>query len=158
MIQGASGIMRVAARVLVVENHLAAAESMAKLLELYGHEVQIARDGLQALAAALRWRPEFILLDLGLPGIDGYEVACQLRQDMACQKMVLIAVTGYGQPADRERSRAAGIDHHLLKPVNWDVLRSLQSPSEAVAGGDDGSPGGADACAGPTPAFSSGGD
>jgi CheY-like chemotaxis protein len=158
MIQDASGIMQAAARVLVVEDSVDAAESSAKVLALFGHEVQVARDGPEAIAAALRWQPEFILLDLGLPGINGYEVARRLRQDMACQKMVLIAVTGYGQPADRERSREAGIDHHLLKPVDWGVLRSLLSPSEAVAGGHDGSPVGADACAGPTPAFSSGGD
>jgi two-component system OmpR family response regulator len=158
MIQGASDIMRIGAQVLVVEDHADTVESMAKLLELFGHEVQIARDGPQAIAAARRWRPEFILLDLGLPGMDGYEVARRLRQEGPCQETVVIAVTGYGQPEDRERSRAAGIDHHLLKPVDPDVWRSLLSRSEAAGGGDDGSPGGPGASAGPAPPLSSGGD
>jgi two-component system CheB/CheR fusion protein len=158
MIQGASGIMRVGTRVLVVEHRVDAAESSAKLLELSGHEVQVARDGPEAIAAALRWQPGVILLDLGLPGMDGYEVARRLRQEPACEKTVLIAVTGHGQSEDRQRSRTAGIDHHLLKPVDWDVLRSLLPRSEAMAGGDNSSPVGADACAGPAPAFSSGGD
>jgi CheY-like chemotaxis protein len=114
-------------RILVVEDQVDVAETMARLLELFGHEVQVARDGPQALATALAWRPDFILLDLGLPGMDGYEVARRLRQEPACQKTVLIAVTGHGQPVDRQRSHAAGIDYHLLKPVQPDVLRSLLS-------------------------------
>jgi CheY-like chemotaxis protein len=155
MIQDESANMEVAARVLVVDDNADAADTLAKLLALGGHEAQIARDGPQAIVAALRWQPEFILLDIGLPGLDGYEVARRLRQEMACQETVLIAVTGYGQPEDRQRSRAAGIDHHLLKPVDWDVLRSLLSRFQALSGGKSSSPRGADASAGPAPAFPS---
>ncbi len=117
----------VAARILVVDDHSDAAESMTRLLHLYGHEVQVAHDGPQAVATALCWNPEFILLEIGLPAMDGYEVAIRLKREASCEKAVLIAVTGYGQPEDRQKSRAAGIDHHLLKPVDPCVLRSLLS-------------------------------
>jgi CheY-like chemotaxis protein len=133
--------VRVGARVLVVEDNADSAESMARLLELFGHEVQVARDGPQALEAARGWRPEFVLLDLGMPGMDGYEVATRLREEAACRESVLIAVTGYGQPEDRRRSRAVGIDHHLLKPVDPDGLLSLLSRSERVRGDESGSSG-----------------
>jgi CheY-like chemotaxis protein len=124
---------RVGARILVVEDNADSAESLAKLLELFGHELQVARDGPQAIALALRWRPEFVLLDLGLPAMDGYEVAIRLKQEATCREAVIIAVTGYGQPEDRQRSRAAGIDHHLLKPANPDVLLALLTGSEAAS-------------------------
>jgi two-component system CheB/CheR fusion protein len=79
----------------------------------------------EAITAALRWRPEFVLLDIGLPDIDGYQVAARLRQEASCQDTVLIAVTGYGRPEDRQRSREAGIDHHLVKPVDPGLLPAL---------------------------------
>jgi CheY-like chemotaxis protein len=116
-------------RILVAEDSKATAESMAKLLELLGHEVLVARDGPQAIAAALTWRPEFIMLDIGLPAVDGYAVAARLRQEEVCRDTIIIAVTGYGQEDDRRRSREAGIDHHLLKPVSADVLLPLLSRS-----------------------------
>jgi CheY-like chemotaxis protein len=116
----------------VAEDNTAAAESMSKLLELFGHEVRVAADGPTTIAAALDWRPEFILLDIGLPAIDGYEVAIRLRREAWCRDTVIIAVTGYGQEDDRQRSRAAGIDHHLLKPVASDVLLPLLSRSSAM--------------------------
>jgi CheY-like chemotaxis protein len=81
----------------------------------------------QAIELALSWRPEFILLDIGLPAIDGYAVAAHLRQEEVCQDTIIIAVTGYGQEDDRRRSHEAGIDHHLLKPVSSDVLLPLLS-------------------------------
>jgi CheY-like chemotaxis protein len=120
-------------RILVVEDYKDTATSMAKLLELFGHKVLIAHDGPEAMAAALRWRPECILLDIGLPTIDGYEVATRLRQAAACRNTLIIAVTGYGREDDFQRSRAAGIDHHLLKPVSPSVLRSLLSQAEPVS-------------------------
>jgi CheY-like chemotaxis protein len=117
-------------RILVAEDNKPTSESSAKLLELLGHEVLIARDGPQAIALALSWQPEFILLDIALPTIDGYAVAARLRQEEACQKTIIIAVTGYGQVDDRRRSREAGIDHHLLKPVSADALLPLLSRSD----------------------------
>jgi CheY-like chemotaxis protein len=139
----ASGSPPEGTRVLVVEDHADSAESMARLLELFGYEVQVARDGPQALAAACRLRPDYVLLDLGLPGMDGYEVARRLRQEAGCRGSVFIALTGYGQAEDRQRSREAGIDHHLLKPADPGALRSLLSrPSAASdAGGTPGESG-----------------
>jgi CheY-like chemotaxis protein len=139
MIPGAKPGVRVEARVLVVENDVDTAESTARLLRLFGCEVHIALDGPQALATAQRWRPEFILLDIGLPEMDGFEVARRLRQEAWCRETPLIAVTGHGQQEDRQRSRAAGIDHHLLKPVEPGELLALLSGSEAMSGAE-GSP------------------
>jgi CheY-like chemotaxis protein len=116
-------------RILVAEDNKTTAESAAKLLALLGHEVVVAHNGPQAIALALSWRPEFILLDIGLPAIDGYAVAAHLRQEEVCQDTIIIAVTGYGQEDDRRRSHDAGIDHHLLKPVSADALLSLLSRS-----------------------------
>jgi len=117
----------------VVDDHADTVESLAMLLKIQGHEVQTARDGSEAIAVALRWRPEFIVLDLGLPGIDGYQVAARLKQEPSCGASVIIAVTGYGQVEDRQRSRAAGIDHHLLKPVDPGVLLALLARSHGSA-------------------------
>jgi PAS domain S-box-containing protein len=112
-------------RVLVVEDNVYAAKSFATLLRLDGHEVQIAHDGPMALQMAQSFQPEVILLDIGLPGIDGYEVARRLRQREEFRATRIIAMTGYGQPEDRRRSKEAGIDDHLVKPVKIDVVRSL---------------------------------
>ena len=95
---------------------------MARLLKLLGHDVRVAHDGPEALEAAREHRPEVVLLDIGLPGMDGYEVAARLRQEECCQDAVIIAVSGYGQEEDRRRSREAGFDHHLVKPVDFDAL------------------------------------
>jgi CheY-like chemotaxis protein len=112
-------------RVLVVDDSVDTVESTARLLKLHGHEVQTACDASEAIAAALRWRPEFVLLDLSLPGMDGYQVARSLKHQVLSEETVLIAVTGHGQTEDRQRSREAGIDHHLVKPVDPDVLLAL---------------------------------
>ena len=117
-------------RILVAEDNKTTAESSAKLLELLGHEVVVARNGPEAIALALSWQPEVILLDLALPAIDGYAVAARLRQEEACRNTIIIAVTGYGQVDDRRRSHEAGIDHHLLKPVSSDVLLPLLSRAD----------------------------
>ena len=123
-------------RVLVVDDSVDTVESTARLLKLHGHEVQTACDASEAIAAALRWRPEFVLLDLGLPDRDGYQVALRIRQEASCQGTVIIAVTGYGRPEDRQRSREAEIDHHLLKPVDPGVLLGLLSRTEPTGSGD----------------------
>ncbi len=112
-------------RVLVVDDIIDSAESLARLLRRWGHEVHLAHDGPSALAAARSTAPEIVLLDIGLPGMDGYEVARLLRQDPAHTALVLVALTGYGQTADRQHTRDAGFDHHLVKPVDTTLLRSL---------------------------------
>lgn len=112
-------------RLLVVDDNRDAAESMSMLLEMWGHEVAYAYDGPSALRTAQQWQPHAVLLDLSLPGMDGYEVAERLRRLPQARNAVLIAITGYGQEDDRQRSRRAGIDHHLVKPVPPDALRNL---------------------------------
>jgi phosphotransferase system HPr (HPr) family protein len=117
------------ANILVVDDYRDSVESMATWLEHYGHDVQIARDGYQAIEIARRQRPNYVLLDLGMPGLDGYQVATKLRKEME-GPLVIIAITGYGQEADRQRAFAAGCDHHLLKPIDHSVLVSLLPRSQ----------------------------
>lgn len=111
--------------VLVVDDNIDAATSLAVILELNGHRVRTAPDGPHALEACIAQRPDVVLLDIGLPGMDGYEVALRLRKMPEMLKITLIAVTGYGQPEDVARSRHAGFDHHLVKPVEPDALSQL---------------------------------
>jgi DNA-binding response OmpR family regulator len=114
-------------RVLVVDDNIDNADSLAILLRLGGHDVCLAHDGHAALQIALEFRPEIVLLDIGLPGMDGYEVARRLRTQTSCEESILVAVTGYGRDEDRIRSADAGFDHHLVKPINFDALRSVFS-------------------------------
>jgi len=114
-----------AARVLLVEDNPDAAESLAMLLRLLGHDVRIVRDGSAALEAARENLPDIMLVDIGLPGMDGYEVAKSIRRDVALQHLMLVALTGYGQPEDRARAMAAGFNLHLAKPVDLDALGDL---------------------------------
>ncbi len=113
------------ARILLVEDNLDAAEALSELLRMWGHEVETAHDGVSALRTARQTLPGIVLLDIGLPGMDGYEVARELRSTPALASTRLIALTGYGQESDRQRSRLAGIDHHLIKPVDVEQLRIL---------------------------------
>ncbi|MFL5342562.1 MAG: PAS domain S-box protein [Gemmataceae bacterium] len=112
-------------RVLVVDDNVDAAESTSMLLRLWGHDVQLAYNGQEALRAADEFHPEVILLDIGLPGMSGYDVARQLRQKSTFEKTLLVAVTGYGQDEDRRRSHEAGFDVHLVKPADAQQLRQL---------------------------------
>lgn len=112
-------------RILVVDDNQDAAESLAELLRLSGHEVCTARDGNEALEAAANFHPAVVLLDIGLPGINGYEVARRLREHDTQPPTLLIAMTGWGQAEDRRRSREAGFDHHLVKPVEPAMLDQL---------------------------------
>jgi CheY-like chemotaxis protein len=98
---------------------------MSDLLSLKGYEINVAYDGLSAIEEANVHEPDVVLLDIGLPGIDGFEVATRLRREHRFREVTIIAVTGYGQEADNRRSRDAGINHHLIKPVDHDVLLSL---------------------------------
>jgi len=96
---------------------------------MWGHEVRLAYNGLDALEAAAEYRPELVLLDIGMPFMNGYEVARELRRQPGLDRIVLVAVTGYGQEQDRRRSQEAGFDHHLTKPVNADSLQALIAAS-----------------------------
>ncbi|NQV26682.1 MAG: PAS domain S-box protein [Rhodopirellula sp.] len=112
-------------RVLVVDDNVDTAGSLAMLLEASGHEVRIAHDGPTALQAAIDNKPDVVLLDIGLPGMDGNEVAKRIRQQPELENVVLVAMTGYGQDSDRKRSHEAGFDHHLVKPVELSALEKL---------------------------------
>jgi CheY-like chemotaxis protein len=112
-------------RILVVDDHPDGAEMLRLLLELEGHEVAVAHDGPSALETASTFAPTVIILDIGLPGMDGHEVARRLRQDPAMESVRLIALTGYGQAADTQRTRDSGFDSHLVKPVHLDALKPL---------------------------------
>ncbi|WP_119153397.1 PAS domain S-box protein [Caldimonas tepidiphila] len=114
------------ARVLVVDDNVDAAEMLQTVLELQHHEVRLAHDGGSALAAEADWRPAVVVLDIGLPDIDGYEVARRLRARHAGQRgPLIVALTGWGQDSDRQRAREAGFDHHFTKPVDPDALQEL---------------------------------
>jgi len=109
---------------LIIEDNKDGAESMAVLLRAAEHEPRIALNGLDGLAIADEFRPDVVLLDIGLPRIDGYEVSRRLRQRHG-DGLIIIAVSGYCQAADRERSKAAGVDQHLAKPVNPESLLTI---------------------------------
>jgi two-component system CheB/CheR fusion protein len=113
------------ARVLIVEDNPDAAESLVMILELLGHRVRVAYDGMAALDAAGASPPDLMLIDIGLPGIDGYELARRIRRDPALRHLLLVALTGYGRDEDRVQSLAAGFDHHLVKPVDLAALGEL---------------------------------
>jgi CheY-like chemotaxis protein len=114
-----------ALRVLVVDDNVDTATSLALLLTESGHQVRTAHDGPTALEAALDYRPDVALLDIGLPGLDGFEVAKQMRQQPILQKVVLVAMTGYGKASDRQRSQEAGFDHYLVKPVKFEKVQEV---------------------------------
>lgn len=114
-------------RMLVVDDNLDAADSMGTLLRYLGAEVRVEHSGPAALATAFSWQPAVVLLDLGMPGMDGFEVARRLRADRRFTGLKLIALTGWGQEEDRRRTRAAGFDHHLIKPIDISVLQTMLS-------------------------------
>jgi PAS domain S-box-containing protein len=112
-----------ARRVLVVDDNVDAAAMLAALIRQLGHEVEIVHDGSAALRAVEGYRPEVILLDIGMPGMNGFEVAQRLRELRRVPRLRIVAVTGWGKPEDRERSRAAGFDMHLMKPVELSEIQ-----------------------------------
>jgi CheY-like chemotaxis protein len=112
-------------RILLVDDSVDTAEMLAELLRFIGQDVRTAYDGPNALQIAAEYRPEIVLLDIGLPGLDGFEVARRLQQLPGMDKIVLIALTGYGQDEDRVRTREAGFHHHLVKPVTLKILEPL---------------------------------
>jgi PAS domain S-box-containing protein len=120
-------------RILVVDDNVDSADSLAVLLRLQGYEAAVAHDGLTAVEMALRTLPHVVLLDIGLPGLNGYEVARRLRDSPQGAGMQLIALTGWGEASDRKLARAAGFDEHLVKPVNHDRLLALLARPSATA-------------------------
>jgi len=115
-------------RVLVAEDHPDTALSLAFMLGLEGYQVHLARDGLAAVQAAAGYRPDVAIVDIGLPGMDGYEVARRLRQEPGLGPLLLIALTGHGREEDIRRGREAGFDHYLVKPVEPAELLKLLPP------------------------------
>ena len=122
-------------RILVVDDNPDSAESLATLLQISGNETHIAHDGLQALEAAERFRPEVVLLDIGLPQLNGYDAARRIREQPWGKTMMLIALTGWGQEEDRRQSKDAGFDAHLVKPVDYGALMELLATLPSEQGG-----------------------
>ncbi len=113
-----------ARRVLVVDDNTDAAESLAMLLEVRGNEVRVAYDGLEALDKEGEFKPQVVLLDIGMPKMSGYEVARRIRAARG-DSVMIVAITGWGQEDDRRRAREAGFDHHFTKPVDYEKLIEL---------------------------------
>jgi CheY-like chemotaxis protein len=112
-------------RVLVVDDDPDAAGTLALVLNLWCYEVRTAANGTRALDAGRTFLPDVVLMDLGMPGLDGWEAARRLREEPGMRGALFVALTGFGLDADRRRSREAGFDHHLLKPVEPEVLLRL---------------------------------
>ncbi|MEY4713013.1 MAG: hypothetical protein RIS88_2463 [Pseudomonadota bacterium] len=130
-----TGVEPVAAgarKVLVVDDQEASAETLTLLLEMEGFEVRVAHEGREALAAAQAFQPDAVLLDIGLPGMSGFEVASCLREDPACREALLVALTGYGEPESRARSAQAGFDVHMVKPADVERLLALLADPQAA--------------------------
>ncbi|MBC7975917.1 MAG: PAS domain S-box protein [Myxococcales bacterium] len=121
-----------ARRILVVDDNHDSAESLSMLLELTGNETRVAFDGMEAVSAAASFRPDVILMDIGLPTLNGYEAAAQIRREPWGKAMMLVALTGWGQDEDRRKSVAAGFDAHLVKPVNFATLAKILAGDLAV--------------------------
>jgi CheY-like chemotaxis protein len=128
-------------RALIVDDNIDAAATLSLLLQLAGHTTFLAHDGPEALKAAAEFKPDVVLLDLGLPGMDGFEVARAMRRMPEVGHPVLVAVTGWGGPDDRARTKQAGFDEHLTKPVDISMIELLLTAlPKRRAAGDDGSP------------------
>jgi len=109
----------------VIDDNHDAADSLGMLLKFLGADAYVVYDGPSALQALHIYRPAVVFLDIGMPGMDGHEVARYVRQSPEFRDVMLIAMTGWGQEEDRRRSKAAGFDHHLVKPANADALQAL---------------------------------
>jgi two-component system CheB/CheR fusion protein len=112
-------------RILIIDDNERVAKSLATLTRLHGHEVHVAHGGERGIELARAIRPEIILLDIGMPGMDGYQTCCRLRTEPCCSSTTIIALTGWGQDADQERSRSAGFDLHWVKPIESHFLSML---------------------------------
>jgi CheY-like chemotaxis protein len=115
-------------KILVVDDNVDSAESLALLLSMGGHEAHVAHDGPAAVDAAAQLRPDVMLLDIGLPKMDGFEVCRRVRQEPWGQKVAIVALTGFGQDRDRAESESAGFDRHMVKPIDYEaLLRTLET-------------------------------
>jgi CheY-like chemotaxis protein len=126
-----------ARRILVVDDNADAADSLGMLLAVRGDEVRIAYDGLEALAAEGEFRPEVVLLDIGMPRLSGYDVARRIRE-IRGKSVLIVAITGWGQDEDRQRAREAGFNYHFTKPVDFQMLLDLidrESPRPSAGPG-----------------------
>ena len=123
-------------RILVVDDNRISADSLAKLLQLTGNKTQSAYDGLEAVAAAATFRPDVILLDIGLPKLNGYEAARKIREQPWGKNIVMVALTGWGQDEDRQKSKEAGFNGHMVKPVELTALMKLLAELQPTAGSD----------------------
>ena len=122
---GAETVARKRKRILVVDDHRDAARVLGLLLDSLGYDVETAHDGRQALDSMSAFHPEIVFLDIGLPQLDGYEVARRVRELPDLRGIKLVALTGWGHDQDKQRTREAGFDHHLVKPVAVKTLRDL---------------------------------
>jgi CheY-like chemotaxis protein len=122
-----TGVSKPAVRILVIEDNRDAAESLKEALELGAHEVAIAGDGSSGLELAHQFHPQVVLCDIGLPIIDGYEVARRMRCDPELQSLYLVALSGYASQEDAQHARSVGFDRHMAKPPNMDALEKLLS-------------------------------
>ena len=118
---------------LVADDLRDSADSLGLLIELMGHTVEIAYDGEAALSAAERFRPDIVLLDLGMPKLDGFEVSRRIRAAPWSESMRLVAQSGWGQEEDRRRTAEAGFDHHLVKPIDPTALEALMQKLAVAA-------------------------
>jgi len=119
-------------RILVVDDNKDSADSLGMLLRLKGNEIRTTYDGLKAVEVAEEFHPELVLLDIGLPKLNGYDVARRIRQQKWGRDMILVALTGWGQDEDRRRSQEAGFNFHIVKPVELSALEELLSGSQAA--------------------------
>jgi CheY-like chemotaxis protein len=119
-------------RILIIEDNRDGRESLRRLLEILGDEVETAADGNEGIAKALTWRPQIAVIDIGLPGLDGLEVARRLRQTFG-KNICLIAHTGYNRAEDRRRVIEAGFDIHLVKPVDWEEFHEVLRKDDLCA-------------------------
>ncbi|MES2535769.1 MAG: response regulator [Pseudomonadota bacterium] len=119
-------------RILLIDDNADASGSMCDLLQLFGYDVRTAANGIEGLAQATEFKPHLILSDIGLPGMDGYQLAPALRQAATGRKVILAALTGYGMSNDRSRAIAAGFDHHMVKPIGADTLLKFVADQHAA--------------------------
>jgi CheY-like chemotaxis protein len=122
-------------RILIVDDDAHSAACLEAIVKLWGYESRIAHQGVQAISEALDFRPDVVLLDIDLPGMDGYSVAEALRRDSSLGSMALIAMTGYGNPSDIQRAFDAGFDRHFLKPLELGALQACLAEVRRIAQG-----------------------
>ena len=112
-------------RVLIVDDNEASAKTLGWMIELMEHDIKLAHDGATSIEIAREFQPHIVMLDIGLPTMSGYEVCSMMRKEPVLQNSVFIAQTGWGQQEHRQRSKEAGFDHHLVKPINMQQLKEL---------------------------------